>query len=243
VDAEEQKKSGSSTPVIVGIGASAGGIPALQAFFEALPSNTGVAYVVIIHLDPEAQSELAEVLGRRISIPVVQVKQSERLLPDHVYVIPPNRRLEVNEHTVSAVEFAEPRNHRSPIDLFFRSLGEHGDGFAVILSGAGSDGALGVRKVKESGGIILVQDPNEAEYGSMPRAAVATGVADFVLPVEELAHRLADLIRTKKTNGETDQIDEELLRRVLAHVRSARGTTSPNTKGPLCCGASRGACK
>lgn len=222
-ETEKQIKENQSTLTIVGIGASAGGIPALQAFFQTLPSDTGAAYVVIVHLDPHAQSELAEVLARRVRIPVVQVKRSERLLPDHVYVIPPDRRLELSDHTVSAVAFAESRGQRAPIDLFFRSLGEHGDGFAVILSGAGSDGALGVRKVKESGGIILVQDPNEAEYGSMPRAAVATGLADVVLPVKDLAKRLADLIRTKKPKAETEQIHEELLRRVLAHVRVRTG--------------------
>ena len=93
------------------------------------------------------------------------------------------------------VAFDEPRGHRAPIDLFFRSLAEqHGDGFAVILTGAGSDGAVGVRAVKEAGGIILVQDPDEAEYPSMPRSAIATGIADFVLPVRDLAARLVELI-------------------------------------------------
>jgi len=100
---------------------------------------------------------------------------------DHVYVIPPDRRLQLVDHQISALEFDEPRGQRSPIDLFFRSVAERlGDGFAVILSGSGSDGAIGVRAVKEAGGIILVQDPNEAEYASMPRSAIATGCADFV---------------------------------------------------------------
>ncbi len=126
---------------------------------------------------------------------------------------------------VTAATFAEPRNHRAPIDLFFRSLGEHGDGFAVILSGAGSDGAVGVRKVKEAGGIILVQDPHEAEYPSMPRSAIATGIADVVLPVRELAGRLGDLIRNRKAGDLADRghVDEDLLRRVLAHLRVRTG--------------------
>ena len=99
-------------------------------------------------------------------------------------------RLHIVDHEISAHAFDEPRGHRAPIDMFFRSLAEqHGDGFAVILSGAGSDGAIGVRAVKEAGGIVLVQDPNEAEYSSMPRSAIAMGVADFVLPVRE--HRAA----------------------------------------------------
>ncbi|WP_183318421.1 chemotaxis protein CheB [Chelatococcus caeni] len=218
---EEQENS----PVIVGIGASAGGIPALQELFEALPETTGAAFVVIIHLDPRAQSELAAILATRTQMPVVQVKESERLQADRVYVIPPDRRLELSDHQVTAATFAEPRNHRAPIDLFFRSLGEHGDGFAVILSGAGSDGAVGVRKVKEAGGIILVQDPHEAEYPSMPRSAIATGIADVVLPVRELAGRLGDLIRNRKAGDLADRghVDEDLLRRVLAHLRVRTG--------------------
>src|SRR5262249_24580365 len=114
----------------------------------------------------------------------------------------------------------------APIDLFFRSLAEqHGDGFAVILTGAGADGALGVKAVKESGGIILVQDPGEAEYPSMPRAAIATGIADVVLPVRELAGRLVELIRSKESAAIDDlrSVDEEALRRLLAHVRVRTG--------------------
>ncbi len=119
-------------------------------------------------------------------MPVVQVLDPEKLEANHVYVIPPNRQLSIVDHEISASEFDEPRGHRAPIDLFFRSVARLGEGIAVILSGAGSDGALGVRAVKEAGGVILVQDPNEAEYPSMPRNAIATGMADFVLPVENL---------------------------------------------------------
>src|SRR5262249_55308884 len=129
-------------------------------------------------------------------------------------------------HRISSVEFDEPRGQRAPIDMFFRSLAERlGDGFAVILSGAGSDGAIGVRAVKESGGIILVQDPEEAEYASMPRSAIATGVADFVLPATELGHRLADLISIKEsaTEAATIKFDEEVLRRILSHLRVRTG--------------------
>lgn len=221
----EHENTAGSVPIIVGIGASAGGIPALQDFFAALPEETGAAFVVIVHLDPSAQSELSAVLATRTNMPVVQVKEAEKLQANRVYVIAPDRRLELTDHHVSSAMFKEPRNQRAPIDLFFRSLAEHGDGFTVVLSGAGSDGAVGARKVKEAGGIILVQDPNEAEYPSMPRSAIATGIADFILPVRELAGRLADLIRGKRAgrNGESDLMDEELLRRVLAHVRVRTG--------------------
>ena len=181
-------------PVTVGIGASAGGVQALQAFFDALPQDTGAAFVVVVHLDPQSRSDLPAILAKRTHMPVTQVGIPEQLRPNHVYVIPPDRRLRISDHEISAAEFDEPRGQRAPIDLFFRSLAEqHGDGFAVILTGAGSDGAIGVRAVKEAGGIILVQDPSEAEYPSMPRSAIATGSADFVLPIRELAERLVDI--------------------------------------------------
>ncbi|HLH12231.1 MAG TPA: chemotaxis protein CheB [Methylovirgula sp.] len=222
----EQSAQPSPKPVVVGIGASAGGVQALQTFFEALPSDTGAAFVVVVHLDPRSHSDLANILATRTSMGVAQVAQAKQLLPNHVYVIPPDRRLRITDDEIETAEFSEPRGQRAPIDLFFRSLAEqHGDGFAVILTGAGSDGAVGVRAVKEAGGIILVQDPGEAEYPSMPRSAIATGIADFVLPVREMAGRLAEMIRDKSAAqaGEAPHFDEELLRRILAHVRVRTG--------------------
>jgi two-component system CheB/CheR fusion protein len=209
-------------PVIVAVGASAGGVQALQAMFSALADNTGAAFVVIIHLDPERHSELANILATRTRMPVVQVGARAKLEANHVYVIPPDRSLRLIDHEISASEFTEPRGQRSPIDQFFRSLADRlGDGFAVVLSGAGSDGTVGVRAVKGAGGIILIQDPNEAEYGSMPRSAIATGVADFILPVRDLAHRLGDLIKVKRSGSAPglSQLDDEALRRILAHLR------------------------
>ncbi len=213
-------------PVIVGIGASAGGVHALQAFFEALPATTGAAYVVVVHLDPQSHSELSSILAARTHMPVVQVEKTERLQPDHVYVIAPGRRLDIINQEISSAEFDQPRGQRSPIDLLFRSLAEQqGDAFAVILTGAGSDGTLGVRAVKEAGGIILVQEPEEAEYPSMPRSAIATGMADFILPVRDLAARLVELIRNKDSISidEAGRFDEEPVQRILTHVRVRTG--------------------
>jgi two-component system CheB/CheR fusion protein len=158
-------------PVIVLIGASAGGVQALQSFFGGLPVRTGAAFVVVVHLDPTHQSEMPSIIAARTRMPVVQIGQRQRLEADHVYVIAPDRRLQIVDHEIESLHFDEPRGRRSPIDLLFRSLAQQlGDGFAVILSGAGSDGAVGACAVKEAGGIVLVQDPNEAEYSSM-RAA------------------------------------------------------------------------
>jgi two-component system, chemotaxis family, CheB/CheR fusion protein len=195
-----QAKDGTdNAPVIVAIGASAGGVRALQSFFTGIAENTGAAFIVVVHLDPQHRSELPSIVGARTSMPVIQVEKTARLEPNRVYVIPPDRRLQVIDHELLATEFEEPRGQRLPIDFLFLSVAERlGDGFAVILSGAGSDGALGVRAVKEAGGIILVQDPNEADYASMPRSSIETGAVDFILPVRELAKRLGDLIRTKE---------------------------------------------
>jgi two-component system CheB/CheR fusion protein len=216
-----------ANPTIVVLGASAGGIKALQAFFETIPADTGAAFVVVVHLDPEHRSELPRVLAVHTQMPVLQVHDRQKVDANHIYVIPPDRRLQLVDHEICAVKFDEPRGRRSPIDLLFRSLAERlGDGFAVILSGAGSDGAIGARAVKESGGIILVQDPNEAEYASMPRSAIATGVADVVMPVRGLASRLAELIRLKQQGvllAPEPVVDEDLLRRILAHVRTRTG--------------------
>jgi two-component system, chemotaxis family, CheB/CheR fusion protein len=216
-----------SDPPIIGIGASAGGVKALQSFFEALPPEPNAAFVVVVHLAPEFRSQLASILAARTKMPVSQVEQTMRLQNNHVYVIAPDNRLVISDHTISTFPFDQPRSQRAPIDLFFRSLAEqHTDGFAyaIILTGAGADGAIGVRAIKEAGGIVLVQDPNEAEYASMPRNAIAAGVAgvaDFVLPLRDLARQLVELLKDSKEQLATSapENDEEVLRRILAHLR------------------------
>src|SRR5579883_1782478 len=222
----DKNKTSDLTPTVVGIGASAGGGRALAACLEMIPASTGAAFVVILHLDPEAKSDLAKILGAHAQLPVEQVTSKRPLRPDHVYVIAPDRQLEITDHEIAAVPFAEPRGQRAPIDTFFRSqAAQLGDGFAVVLTGGGSDGALGIKAVKESGGIILVQDPTEAEHPSMPAAAIATDVVDFVLPIKQLAERLVELIRLKHqaSNGQQALNEEENLRRILAHLRVRTG--------------------
>jgi two-component system CheB/CheR fusion protein len=214
------------TVPIIGIGASAGGIQALQEFFEALPNQVAATFVVVVHLDPKSQSDLARILAGRTHLSVTQVEGTSSLESDHVYVIPPDRQLQITDDEISAVEFEVPRWRRAPIDSFFRSLaGQHGESYAIILTGAGSDGAAGVKAVKEAGGIILIQDPREAEFPSMPKSAIATGVADFVLPVRDIARCLVELLRNRHRAATVPQglVDDGLLQRVLAHVCSRTG--------------------
>lgn len=213
---------------VVGIGASAGGLKALQTFFEALPDNTGMAYVVITHLHPEHESHLAELLQRYTHMPVRQVDGLVHVEKDHVYVIPPNRRLVMEDSQIDLTEFKEPRGQRAPIDYFFRSLARgHPNSVGIILSGGGTDGAVGVKAIKEEGGLLMVQHPDEAEYNSMPHAAIATGLADVVLPVKELAEKLVEYTRFRPPLPlDADELTEgqlEVIRRITAHVHARTG--------------------
>jgi two-component system CheB/CheR fusion protein len=201
-------------------------VQALQTFFETLPADLGLAYVVILHVAPDRESELGRILSSRTRMPVTTVSRPLPLEANHVYVIPPDRRLSITHERIAAEPFAEPTGRRLPVDHFLRSLAaQHGDGFAVILSGGGSDGALGVKAVKEAGGIVLVQDPAEAEHNSMPTSAIATGAVDIVLPVRDLAKRLIELAAAKQRlpDGELADGDEEYLRRILAQLRVRTG--------------------
>jgi two-component system CheB/CheR fusion protein len=187
---------------VVGLGASAGGLAALNAFFDAIPDDTGMTFVVVTHLSPDHESIMAELLQAHTAMPVSQVGGLVKMEPNQVYVIPPGKRLVVTEGHLDLADFAMPRGRRLQIDTFFRTLAEeHGDGAAIILSGTGSDGAVGIQQVKEGGGLILAQDPAEAEFNAMPQSAIATGLVDIIAPVAELA---AQLVAAKQTRAQLD---------------------------------------
>ncbi len=220
---------------VVAIGASAGGIQALQTFFKAMPAQTGAAFVVILHLDPEHRSDLSAILAARTPMPVTQVHNRITIEPNHIYVIPPNRQLIASNGSLDTCDFAEERGRRAPIDHFFRSFASNlGDGFAIILTGAGSDGSVGIKAIKEAGGLIFVQDPKEAEYPSMPRSAIATGCADDVLPLSGLVDRIAALVQAKQLSREGIVLDtqEDVLRAILAYLRTRTGQDFSKYKRP-----------
>lgn len=186
---------------IVGIGASAGGLSALLEFFEALPAHTSMAFVVVVHLAPDHESNLASLLQKATGMPVLQVTAATPIQPDHVYLIAPSLELTmVDDYLRVAPSRPEEGGRRAAIDLFFRTLAEtHRErAIGIVLSGAGSDGSVGLSRVKEMGGITFAQDPAEAEYDSMPRSAIATGMVDFVLTAAEMPQRLLDLWLTAK---------------------------------------------
>lgn len=222
--APEKPRSPSVTPICA-IGASAGGVQALRQFFSRIPADLGFAYVVIVHLAPDRPSHLSEILSACTEMAVQQVEDSPKLTPNCVYVIPPDKELVIDGDDVTARAFTEPRGHRAPIDMFFRSIAKaRGDGMAVVLSGAGSDGAVGVRAVKEAGGVVFVQDPMEAEYPMMPRSALASGSADFVGSIGRLIERILQVAKSKKAVGDLDPEESEHdLRRIVHFLRARTG--------------------
>jgi two-component system, chemotaxis family, CheB/CheR fusion protein len=185
---------------IVGLGGSAGSIEALQAFFTTMPSRTGLAFVVVIHLSSEHQSVLNEVVQRCTRMNVVKVEGPVRVEPDTVYVIPPGRALQADNGRLSLGDLPDGRSRHVVVDIFFRTLADtHGaHAAAVVLSGMDGDGAIGIKRIKERGGLTVAQDPDQAQQGSMPRSAIGTGMVDWVLPVQDMPARLLSYFRLEE---------------------------------------------
>ena len=173
---------------IVGIGASAGGLEALRVLFEAMPADTGMGFVVVQHLDATHHSLLAELLAKFTTLRVVQVENGMSVEPNSVYVIPPNSDMTISDGVLLLKRPSEARGARMPIDRFLVSLAadRQDQAIGLILSGTGSDGSLGLRELKAHGGLVLVQDPQTAQYDGMPRSAISTGHADAVLPLQQM---------------------------------------------------------
>lgn len=182
---------------IVGIGASAGGLDAFERFFQHVPGDTGMAFVLVPHLDPSHGSILTDILQRATAMPVVQATDQLAVQPNHVYVIPPNREMGIISGTLQLSVPEQPRGQRMPIDAFLRSLaddqGERAIG--IVLSGTGTDGTQGLRAILGAGGITLVQQPDTAKYEGMPSSAIGAGFASHVLPAEKMAEALLVSLR------------------------------------------------
>ena len=179
---------------IVGIGASAGGLAAFEAFFSGMPADTdpGMAFVLVQHLAPDHKSILSELLARHTRMQVMEVEDGMRVKPNCTYIIPPNRDMAILNGRLQLFEPSAPHGQRLPIDFFFRSLADDqkDNAICIVLSGSGSDGALGVKAVKALGGMVMAQSPESCDYDSMPRSAIATGHVDFVLPPAGMLPRL-----------------------------------------------------
>jgi len=240
-DSEEfLERPGPNDTVVVGIGASAGGVQALKQFFEHVPQQTGMVYVVILHLSPDFDSKLTEVLQTVSKIPVAQVTSRVRVKPDHVYVVPPNQHLTMMDGEIAVTPNMAIEDRRAPVDIFFRTLAEiYGPrAVAVILSGTGANGSMGLKRVKEFGGAAFVQNPREAEFNEMGRNAIATGLVDEVLPVAQIPGRVISykagmakmLVAADTEKRPKDQ--KQGLREVLTQLRIHTGHDFTNYKRP-----------
>lgn len=226
--------------LIVGIGASAGGIQALKIFFEHVPHDSGMAYVVILHLSPDHESKLAEVLQVTATIPVTQVREKTHLKPNHVYVVPPNQSLTMQDGHITIAPIKTFEERRAPVDIFFRTLAEshHDRAVAVILSGTGADGSMGIKRIKERGGVAFVQHLREAEFSEMPRNSIATDLIDAVLPVADIPARIIayqENLRTVVIPVEEEarpQEQQQALRDVFTLLRIRTGHDFSNYKRP-----------
>ena len=182
---------------IVGLGASAGGLEAFEQFFRHLPSDIGMGFVLVPHLDPGHASILNEILQRSTTMPVVEAQDQSVVQPDHVYIIPPNRDMEILHGTLQLTVPEQPRGQRMPIDAFLRSLaddqGERAVG--IVLSGTGTDGTLGLRAILGAGGITMAQEPSTAKFDGMPSSAIQSGFVTIVLPADEMPHALQSGVR------------------------------------------------
>ncbi|MCC5859118.1 MAG: PAS domain-containing protein [Ectothiorhodospiraceae bacterium] len=183
-------------PRIVGLGASAGGLTALEAFFAHAPPDGGLAYIVVQHLDPTQKALLPQLLQRVTAMPVREAAQGMGVAADHIYVIPPNAELSLSDGTLHLAQPTEPRGMRLPVNVLFsslaRELGEHAIG--VVLSGMGSDGTPGMQAIKAVGGLTLAQQPDTAQFDAMPRSAIAAGCVDIIAPAEVLATRILSYV-------------------------------------------------
>jgi two-component system CheB/CheR fusion protein len=223
----------------VGLGGSAGSTAALQAFLAAVPADSGMAFIAVLHLTAEHEAALAETLQRTTVLRVVKVKEACDIEANHVYVVPSGHAVRMAGQRIRLDPADSERGQHVAVDLFFRTLAEwfgpHAT--AIVLSGADGDGAIGIKRIKERGGLTIAQDPDEAEVGSMPRAAIATGMVDWVLPAAQMPGRLVDYLRLERrlelppeegpqpveAPPATTDVSEAALREILAYLRSRTG--------------------
>jgi PAS domain S-box-containing protein len=226
--------------LVVGVGASAGGVQALKEFFDHVPSGSGMAYVVILHLSPDHDSKLAAILRQSTSMPVMQVKDKELVKPDHVYVISPDMHLTMEDNMIAATQNTQMEDRRAPIDIFFRTLADshHASAVGVILSGTGANGSMGIKRIKERGGAAFVQNPREAEFSEMPRNAIATEIIDEVLNVADIPPKI---VAYKESLGkvaipveaeERPEAQQQALREIFNMLRARTGHDFANYKRP-----------
>ena len=225
-DHDDQQEIEIASPICyVGVGASAGGLEALESFFSQMTADSGMAFIVIQHLSPDYKSMMVELLSKRTAMPVRRAEEGMRVEANSVYLIPPKKILSIFHGKLLLSESDHIRGLNLPIDVFLRSLADDQaeKAIGIILSGTGSDGVRGIRAIKEAGGIVMVQSEESARFDGMPRAAISTGLADFVLPPDEMPQRLLSFVRQpyppKPDQPQALLPDEDGLTRIFALLR------------------------
>ena len=231
----EKQPEAQAAPLIIGIGASAGGLEALQQFFGHMPNNSGLSFVVVQHLSPDYKSLMADILSKHTGMAVYQAENEMQVRPDTVYLIPPKKYMTVRGGRLILSDYC-PGTLNHPIDVFFTSLAEEKKEHSIVavLSGTGSDGTNGVKAVKEHGGLVIAQDPESAKFDGMPRSVINTGLADFVLSPEEIAEEILNfsttplLLRTPQADGAASEdealfSEEETLSHIYTILKNASG--------------------
>jgi two-component system CheB/CheR fusion protein len=213
---------------MVGMGASAGGLEALEVFFTHMPADSGMAFVVLTHHPPQHVSLLPELLGRCTTMPVLQASEGMTIAPNRVYIAPSNRYLSVLQTTLHELDATQDESLQFPIDVFFRALAEDQQDRAVgiVLSGTGTDGTLGLKAIKEAAGITLVQNVQSAKYDGMPRSALATGLVDYVLPPADMPAQLIAAIQEPSLPRralQSDPLSSEVLQEIFLLLRHHTG--------------------
>ncbi|MBE3638331.1 chemotaxis protein CheB [Mangrovicoccus algicola] len=211
--------------VIVGVGASAGGLEAFQDLFSRLQVGHRIAMVLVQHLDPDHESLLQDLLRKRTETPVQTITQDMEVEPGNIYLIPPGQALTIEDGILRLAGFDSPRGQRRPIDVFFESLArDRGDrAVGIVLSGTGSDGSNGIKAIKAAGGLVFAQDPGQSRYDGMPKSAIATGAVDLILRTEEMVDALADFFDRKSGLEPAIESDREFIDKVFKHVRYHTG--------------------
>ncbi len=216
---------------IVGIGASAGGLEALEEFFRAVPENLQLAFVVVQHLSPDYKSLMVELLSKYTSMEVKRAEDGMEVEVSHVYLIPPRKNLKIYHGKLFLTEQDHSHSLNLPIDIFLRSLAEDQKerSIGIILSGTGSDGTLGIRAVKGAGGLVFAQDNISAKFDGMPRSASATGMVDYVLPPKDITQELARIIQHPLLDHSSEKDDEiakqhsTVIAKILSRIRDVVG--------------------
>lgn len=244
-------RAGNSTPavenkqkhlLIVGIGASAGGLKAFEHFFSRMAPDSGMAFILIPHLDPGHVSMLPELLRKYTAMALLQANDGTKVEPNTIYIIPPNKKMAIKRGTLMLTEPTEPRGLRLPIDTFFRSLAEDqgSNAIGVILSGTATDGTMGLKAIKQAGGLVIAQDPASAEFDGMPRSAIETGLVDYVLAPEKIAEQILNYAkgsRPQRGAATTDLLDNspDTVEKICHVVRSQTGHDFSSYKKSTIC--------